>query len=305
MARVAVVGLGRMGREIARRLERDEETELVVYNRSEGPADEFAQRGATVAATPREAGREADVCIVMVADDRAARAVVLGDEGVLACEHAHAPQLLVEMSTLSVAASSEIAERAEQLGVGYLRAPVSGNPGAVAAGKLTILVSGPTEAFDAATPLLHVIGPTVTHLGPGEEARVAKLALNLMVAGMAELLSEALLLATANGIPLETMLTTIGNSALASPFVKYKGPPLLADDYTSTFTTKLMRKDLGLILDCAAGVAASLPVTETVTGLVDECIEAGMGELDFMALFPHLRQRQEQQASAGDGALRA
>jgi 3-hydroxyisobutyrate dehydrogenase-like beta-hydroxyacid dehydrogenase len=224
----------------------------------------------------------------MIADDEVLRTVMLGDDGLL--REGPRGRAVIDMSTVSVEASRAIAEEAKAAGVAYLRAPVSGNPTVVEAGNLTIIVSGDHGAFELLEPALRDIGPNVFYLGAGEEARVMKLALNLMVAGTAELMAEALVLGEASGLSRATMLEVMGTSAVGSPFVKYKTAPLVANDYSATFTSTMMHKDLSLALEAGQAVAVPLPVTDLVRRLLEECMSAGMGDLDLMALLPRLER---------------
>jgi 3-hydroxyisobutyrate dehydrogenase-like beta-hydroxyacid dehydrogenase len=283
--RMCVLGLGQMGAAIARRLQRAD-VELTVWNRSHAPTREFGAAGVRIAASPADAASGADVCITMLSDGAAVTDVLLGDAGAL--EATKPPSVVVEMSTIDVATSAALAWRANERRVAYIRAPVSGNPSVVAAGNLTILTSGDPAAVERVRSALEAIGPTVHYLGDGEQARVMKLALNLMVAGTAQLLAESLALGEANGLGRRQMLDVIASSAVGSPFVSYKTEPLVRDDYTSTFSTRLMAKDLRLVAACAADVHVPTPATDLVRELVDDCVEAGMGELDFMALLPRL-----------------
>ena len=292
--KVALVGLGNLGVPIAERV-LGAGYPLTVYNRSAGKAESLLAAGAAVARSPRGLLAASDVCVTVVADDRALEAVTLPPDGVLA--DAHPGTVLVDMSTVSVAASSRVAAAADAAGVGFLRAPVSGNAAVVRAGTLTIVVSGPAEALARVDPIVRAIGPNVHYVGPAEEARVVKLALQVMIGGTAELLSEALVLGEAGGVGRETLLEVMGSSAVGSPFVKYKTGPLLADDYSATFTTSMMKKDLGLVLAFADSTGASLPLTSELESLLDDAIEAGYADLDFMALFLRLRHRTGQ---AGD-----
>jgi 3-hydroxyisobutyrate dehydrogenase-like beta-hydroxyacid dehydrogenase len=114
-----------------------------------------------------------------------------------------------------------------------------------------------------------------------EEARVMKLALNLMVAGTMQLLAEALALGEGHGLERARMLEVIGGSVVGSPFVQYKAGPLVAEDYSTTFAAELMRKDLSLVLDASR---SSLPVTSTVERLLSACVDAGLGQQDFSVL---------------------
>jgi 3-hydroxyisobutyrate dehydrogenase-like beta-hydroxyacid dehydrogenase len=286
-----------MGAAIARRLEAAD-VELAVYNRSPGPAREFEERGVHVAGSPAEAAASANLAISMVSDGRAVESVLLGDHGVLSANGASdALGTVVDMSTIDVPASERIASRARERGVAYLRAPVSGNPGVVAAGNLSILVSGDKQAFEAVREVLSAIGPMLFYLGDGEQARVMKLALNLMVAGTTQLLAEALVLGQGNGLARDQMLEVIAGSAVGSPLVKYKSGPLVAEDYSSTFSAKLMHKDLRLVVECANGAGVPVPVTAIVQQLIQGCIGSGIGELDFSVLVPRLQREAGQIAS--------
>ena len=283
--RIGVVGLGKMGEPIARRL-LDAGHEVTVFNRTPGRADGLVERGAARAGSPAEVWESADSCITMVADDDALRSVMVGDGGLLGA--GPSGRVVVDMSTVSVEASGAVAEAAGSAGIGYLRAPVSGNPSVVEAGNLTIMVSGDKPAFERLEPALRDVGPNVFYLGPGEEARVLKLAVNLMIAGTTELIAEALVLGEASGLDRATMLEVIGAGAMGSPYVKYKSAPLVAKDYSATFTVDMMHKDLVLAGKAADAVGVPLPVTSSVRDLYAECIATGLGDLDLTALLPRL-----------------
>jgi 3-hydroxyisobutyrate dehydrogenase-like beta-hydroxyacid dehydrogenase len=286
--RVAFLGLGEMGRCMARRLEAAD-VDLVVQNRSPGPTAEFAERGVAVAGTPSEAAAGSDVCLTMLYDGGAVEAVLFGENGVLSGEGPF-PEVVADMSTIDVATSTRIAERASAAGVSYLRAPVSGNPTVVTAGNLTIMVSGDPAALERARPVLEAIGPKIFHLGDGEQARVMKLGLQIMIATSAQMMAETLALGEANGLERAQILEVLKASAVGSPFVAYKAGPLIEDDYTSTFSSHLMYKDLQLVIDTANAAGVPVPVAALVGQLVQGCIGAGMGEIDFMALFPRLQR---------------
>jgi 3-hydroxyisobutyrate dehydrogenase-like beta-hydroxyacid dehydrogenase len=273
-----------MGEPIARRL-LEAGHALCVWNRTASKAAGLGEAGADVLSAAGDACRSAEVLVTMVLDDAALLAVTgelfsAGAEG----------RVLVDMSTVSPAASRQVAEAAAAAGVGYLRAPVSGNPSVVVAGNLGIMVSGDEQVFARVEPLLRDIGPNVFYVGAGEEARVLKLALNLMIATTAQAIAEALVLGEAHGLDRATMLEVMGASAIGSPFVKYKTAALVADDYTATFTGHAMWKDLSMALAAAHESGASLPVTAAVQQLVQGCIGAGWGDEDLMMLLPRLRR---------------
>ena len=167
---------------------------------------------------------------------------------------------LVDMSTVSVAASERIAERASDAGVAFLRSPVSGNPTVVRGGTLTLVVSGPEDAAQRLDPLLRAVGPKVFYVGEGERARVVKLALQVLVGGITELLGEAVVLGESAGVDRAKLLEVINASAVGSALTGYKGDALVRDDYSATFTTAMMLKDVDLVLDLAEQNRARAPV---------------------------------------------
>ena len=280
---VGLIGLGNMGTAMAERL-LDAGYELVVYNRTPAKAEPLREGGAVVASTPAHLVQQVDVVLTSLANDEAFEAVA---EDVLSS--ARPGSVLVDMSTVSPAVSARVASFAEAAAVAYLRAPVSGNPTVVRAGNLSFIVSGAREALERVEPVIRAIGPTVHHVGDGEQARIVKLALNLMIAGLAQLMSEALVLGEAAGVSRADLLEVMGSSAAGAPFVKYKTEPLLRDDFSATFTTALMEKDIDLILDAAEQAGVELPLANEMKALLRAACEAGYADDDLMALFLHLR----------------
>ena len=280
---VGLIGLGNMGTAIAERL-LDGGYDLLVHNRTPAKAEPLAARGATVADTVASLAEQVDVVLTSLADDDALEAVA--PEVVAA---ARPGTVLVDLSTVSPAASARVATLAEEASVAYLRAPVSGNPTVVRAGNLSFIVSGPRETFERVEPVLKAIGPTANHVGDGEQARIVKLAVNLVIAGLAELMSEAMVLAEASDVSRQDILEVMATSAAGAPFVEYKTEPLLRDDFSATFTTALMEKDIDLVLDAARQAGVELPVARELKGLLRATAEAGHADDDFMALFLRLR----------------
>ena len=280
---VGLIGLGNMGTAFAERL-LDGGYDLLVYNRTASKADPLAAHGAAVADTAAELAERVDVVLTSLPNDGALESVA---EEVLGAMQAGS--VLVDLSTVSPSASARVATLAEEASVDYLRAPVSGNPTVVRAGNLSFIVSGPRETLERVEPVIKTIGPTLHHVGDGEQARIVKLALNLMIAGLAQLMSEALVLAEASDVSRKDLLETMASSAVGAPFVQYKTKPLLRDDFSATFTTALMEKDIDLILDAAKQAGVELPVAQEMKGLLRATAEAGYADDDFMALFLRLR----------------
>jgi 3-hydroxyisobutyrate dehydrogenase-like beta-hydroxyacid dehydrogenase len=282
---VGLIGLGNMGTAIAERL-LDGGYALVVSNRTPGKAGSLEGRGAAVVRTPEALAPRVDVVLTSLADDDAFEAVATR-----VVDAARPGTVLVDTSTVSAAASARVAAQAVKRSVRYLRAPVSGNPSVVRAGNLSFVVSGDPQTLAEVEPVLLAIGPTVHHVGEGEQARVVKLAINLMIGVIAQGMSEALVLGEAAGVSRDKLLEVMGSSAVGAPFVKYKTDALLRDDYSATFTTALMEKDIDLVLDEAGKDGVELPLAMEMKQQLRGAIQAGFGEDDFIALFQHLRRR--------------
>jgi 3-hydroxyisobutyrate dehydrogenase-like beta-hydroxyacid dehydrogenase len=258
--------------------------ELSVHNRSPEKAEPLGAGGATVCETVGELAGAVDIVLTSLADDDALEGVAPD-----VASAARPGTLLVDLSTVSPAASARVAAVAEGASLLYLRAPVSGNPSVVRAGDLTFITSGPREAFERAESTLLAIGRAIHDVGEGEQARVVKLAINLVIGGLAELMAEALVLSETSGVTRAALLETMGDSAAGAPFVKYKTEPLLRDDYAATFTTRLMEKDIDLVLAEAASAGVLLPLGSELKKRLRAAVDAGYGDDDFMALFPNLR----------------
>ena len=281
---MGLIGLGNMGAAIAERL-LDAGYDLVVSNRTPGRSQALEARGASVAGTPEELAANVEVVLTSLADDAAFEAVATR-----VIDAARPRTVLVDVSTVSAECSARVAERAEERSIRYLRAPVSGNPTVVRAGNLSFIVSGDRTTLEEIEPVLLAIGPTIHHVGGDDQARVVKLAINLMVAVLAQAISEALVLGEAAGVSRAALLEVMGSSAVGAPLVKYKTEPLLQDDYSATFTTALMEKDIDLVLDAAGEGGVDLPLAQELKRQLRAASEAGYADDDFIALFQHLRR---------------
>jgi 3-hydroxyisobutyrate dehydrogenase-like beta-hydroxyacid dehydrogenase len=273
---VGLIGLGHMGTAIAERLV-EAGLEPLVWNRTPEKAESL---GVSVAPSVSELAASVDVVLTSLANDDA-----LEEVAAEVAAGAHANTILVDTSTVSPEASARVAALLSNGGLDYVRAPVSGNPAVVRAGNLAFIVSGRAEAIEHVEPVLLAIGRSVHVVGEAEEARVVKLAVNLVIGGLAQLLAEALVLGESSGVSRAALLEVLGDSAAGAPFVKYKTEALLNDDFSATFTTALMEKDVDLMLD----LGVDLPLTAHLKSLLHATAEDGYADHDFMALLLHLR----------------
>src|SRR4051794_7429922 len=254
--RVAFVGLGRMGVPMAHALLRGG-FPVAVANRPPRPASGLAEAGATVATSPAQAARDADVVITMVADGTAARAVLTGPDGVAA--GARPGTGGVAVSTIGPPAARALAAELADVDLAMLDAPVSGSVAAAQSGTLVVVAGGDPEAFARARPVLAAMSKTQLWLGPSGAGAAMKLALNGMIAATTLMLSEALVVAERAGIAREDAYDAIAASAVGAPFVEYKRAAFLDPEREPTaFSLQLMQKDVALAL--AQGREAGVPL---------------------------------------------
>ena len=239
-------------------------------------------RGASAAPSPAVAAREAEVVFSSIPDDDALRAVALSETGVLA--GARPGSVYVDTSTVSAAASAEVAAAAQAKRVHYLRVTVSGNNKMAESKALTVMASGERATYEKCRPLLALFGPQQYYVGEAEQSRTLKLAVNLMVYATIAGLAEALAIGRRGGVEWNQMLDVIAASAIGSPLVKAKTGALTARDFSATFTCLQARKDLGLIAGAAAASGVPAPVAEIAARLIEDCIANGSAEEDYAAM---------------------
>ena len=277
---VGWIGVGRMGYPMAERLLKAG-CDVSIYNRTRSKAEPLAELGGKIVDTPIElAGFDIVFTMVSAGDDLIN--VTFGDNGVLAADAK--PKLLVDCSSVSEEASADVRARAAELGVDMLASPVSGNGKVVKAGKLTIVTSGPREAFEIAEPYLNEVGRGVTYVGEGELARMIKICHNVLLGVYTQCLAEILVLAEKGGVARKDTMEFINGSVMGSMFSQYKTPALVNLDLTPTFTPILLRKDLDLGLKAGENLGVELPVTQTTRDMVQRAVDAGHTDCDFSVL---------------------
>jgi len=271
------IGTGKMGYPMAARLIAAG-VDVTVYNRTAAKAEPL---GVTVVGAPSDLA-DRDIVYTIVTDDTAFLETVLGPNGVLSRDSK--PKILVDSSTVSPEASEKVRTAANAQGVRFLAAPISGNGRAVAAGKASLGVSGPRDAYDTVEPYLEQLGRGVSYLGDGDLARLAKLAHNVMLGVVAQCLAEITVLAEKGGVERHAFLDYLNKSAMGSIFTTYKAPALVNLDFTATHTSKMLRKDLDLALAASRNLEVPMPLTNLTRDIVQSLIGLGYGDADFAAL---------------------
>jgi 3-hydroxyisobutyrate dehydrogenase len=275
------IGTGRMGYEMAARLAKGG-CDIAVWNRTRAKAEPLAEIGATVVDTPAELA-DRDIVFTMVAGPEDFKAVVIGENGLLSRSDV-GPPVIVDSSTVSPEASAEVRAHTDARDVALLAAPVSGNPSVVDAGKLTVVVSGPSDAWEAARPYLELFGAGATYVGEGDVARLVKICHNLMLGVVAQSLAEITVLAEKGGVSRAAFLEFLNKSVMGSMFTRYKTPAIVNLDFTPTFTPALLYKDFHLGFEAAEEHGVPMPVAAAAQQVVQALMGFGYDDIDFMAL---------------------
>lgn len=293
--RIGWIGVGRMGFPLVERLLRSGAA-VTVYNRTRAKAEPLVPLGATLASSPADLA-DCDIVFSVVAGPADFRDVMLGENGVLSRDGVR-PDVIVDSSTISADASEQVRIVLEGRGGELVAAPISGNGNEVAAGNALFAVSGSQEAVARVAPFLRAMGRGLHHVGEGDSARLVKIAHNLFLGAVIQSLVETTLLIESHGIDRRLYLDFLNESAMGSTFSGYKAPALIDLDWSPTFTTKLLAKDLDLGLDAAASQGVQLPVTAQVRVQVQDTIDAGHADEDFASML-------EVQADRSGVSLRA
>lgn len=264
MARIAFLGLGRMGSGMAARLLQAGH-ELAVWNRTKSKAGPLLAEGARWADTPAAAAADAELAFAMLADDAASRDAWLGPTGAL--QRLQPGAFVVECSTLSHPHVLELAASARKRDLRFIDCPVTGWPSMAATGELTLLVGAEPSDLEAVRPVLAPLCKAIRHFGPVGAGTGYKLMVNLMGSVQIAALAEGLALADRLGLDRESVIAALETGAAASPQVVKNCRPMADARYASdpTFTISLRHKDAsyGLALAQSSGVATPLGAAAT------------------------------------------
>lgn len=288
MTRVAVIGVGRMGGPMARRLLAAGH-ELTVCDPSPAAVQGLRALGAGQSEDPAGAAAAAEITITCLPSPEIIERVVMGERGVLA--GAPPDGIIIDMSTSLPSLARRLAEAGGRRGVPVLDAPVTGGPRGAKAGTLAIMVGGEVSAFERALPLFEAMGKVVRHMGPPGSGQATKLTNNILAATHMAVLAEAVALARSEGLDPAAVYEIVSNGTGDSRVLRnrYPVPGVLpeapaSNEWAPLFPVDLIAKDVRLALTTAREHGLNLPVVEVALSRYREAQEAEFGELDYSAV---------------------
>jgi len=279
---IAVLGTGRMGSALAARL-LDGGHRVTVWNRSKGKAGEVVSAGAREAGSVKDAVRDADVVITMLANDAAVRAVALGELRSSCGDQT----IYINTSTVSPALNSELAKAFPGR---FLAMPVQGSPDAVRAGQATYLAGDDGSVADRLAPVLASLSSSVHRYHTPSLATAAKLATNLLLLSQIAALAESFAVGRSGGLSDDQLRDLLGSSAMVAPGIKNRFEAVLSGPQDGWWTTILGAKDAGLAIDLAQAADVELPEAEAVKRLYDRAAASGLDHADIAAVTDLYRQ---------------
>ncbi len=277
---VAVLGTGIMGAAMARNL-LSAGMAVRAWNRSREKAESLAREGAEIADDPADTARGADFILTMLSDADAVEEAVGGDVLSALAEDS----VWLQMSTVGEGGNERLAGMAADHGVTYVDAPVLGTKQPAEQGQLIVLASGPEEVRERSEQVFGVVGSKTVWLGEAGEGSRLKLVANNWIVGLLGVLAETVAFAEATGVDPAKFLETIEGGPLGLPYAQLKGSMMVEDDFPTSFSANLARKDAALVLDSARDHDLHLRIAEAVTALFDDAIQAGHGEDDMAAIY--------------------
>jgi len=281
MLKVGYIGLGLMGKSIARNILKAG-FPVVLHNRSRAAVDELVREGAVPANSPAEVAKQVDLVFTNLPDSPDVEEVVLGKDGVI--EGAHKGLIFVDNSSIKPASARMIAEILKEKGVSALDAPVSGGDIGARNATLTIMVGGEAQTLEKAMPVFQAMGKTVTHVGDAGAGQVAKAANQIMVAAQMVAMGELLVFSKKAGVDPRKVVDAIKTGAAQCWSLDVKPPRLFEGNRSPGFKAYMQLKDMRIILDTA--MELDIPISGTVanTHIFQQMIDMGMGELDNSAV---------------------
>lgn len=287
MAKLAFLGLGVMGGPMAGHLQKAGH-DVTVYNRTAEKAQSWAEaHGGTAAPTPREAVAGADFVMACVGNDDDLRSVCLGDDGAFAGMTQGA--VFVDHTTVSAAVTRELYAAADAAQISFVDAPISGGQAGAENAQLSIMCGGDQGAFDRALPMMEVYSKICRRIGDSGAGQMTKMCNQIAIAGVVQGLSEALHFAEKAGLDGRAVVEVISQGAAGSWQMANRYETMLDDKFDHGFAVDWMRKDLGICLDTADEVDASLPITALVDQFYKDVQKLGGARWDTSSLIKRLR----------------
>ena len=299
MSRVGYIGLGIMGRPCARNL-LDAGHQLTVNTRTRSRAEEVLERGAGWADTPAGVAAAAEVVILNLPDTPDVDQVIFGEDGIVSAPEFEG--LVIDMSTIDPARTTQIAEDLAGRGIGFVDAPVSGGEKGAIEGNLSVMAGGSEADFERALPLLEVVGERITHAGPPGAGQMVKACNQLLVGSNLQAIAEAMVLAERSGLVSPAVMREAVTGGFAdSRCLQVHGQRMVDGTFVPGFKAELHAKDARIVARIAEESRTPIRAFEVAGEALGRLVETGRGQLDDSAVIEIVREEAESRTSPEAG----
>ena len=288
--KIGIIGTGMLGESVGLHL-LDIGYEMIVFNRSEEKTENLRKRGATIADSPMQVAKNANLVITVVKNADAVKDIIFGDSGVIAGKHEGL--CVADMSTINPDSAKEISEQVNTENIDYLEIPVMGGPNVAIDGKLVLMASGKKIIFEKFKEVFDSIAEQSFYLGNTGTAHSIKLAMNLQISMLALSLSEGITLTKKAGFNPETFLKILNSTYFKTGMSEGKAYKMIKESYEPTFTLANLKKDLDTINDAAESCNVELPMAKLARKIYSDAKEAGFGDIDYTGIIAYIKKLSE------------
>ena len=280
MVKIGWIGTGKMGQRMSKHLM--DGNEVYVYDVMPANAQPLVKLGAKLLGSPAQIAEHADVIFTMIPSSKVLLDIMVGENGIL--KSMKPGTIISDSSTIEPSGSIKVNKNIEEAGGIFLRSPVSGSTENADKAELALMCSGNKAAYEKVLPLFERMTNRQYYLGSGEEARYMKIAVNMMVGNIAQMLAESLVLGEKVGLDWNTMLDVFGDCSATSPIIKFKVDALKKRDFSPMGTVTILEKDMGIALEIADKNRIALPITAISKQFLNALVGSGRQDLDYSAV---------------------
>lgn len=287
MKKIGIIGLGMLGNAVAAHL-LDSGFEVTAYNRTKEKTLELKNKGAKIAASPKEVAENSDLAIIVVKDSDAVKQISFEKDGIM--EGRHKNLIVADMSTINPTESKDISKKFKEYGITKLDIPVMGGPNVAISGDLVMMVSGNEKSFQECQKVLDTIANKVFYLGENGVAHCVKLAMNLQITMLALALSEGITLVKKADVNPKIFLEILNSTYFRTGMSEKKAYKMIEGRYDPTFTLANLKKDIATMTNTANELGIKLPMIAKAEEVYSDAVKEGFGEMDYTGIIEYIKK---------------
>lgn len=290
MKKIGIIGLGMLGSAVASHLV-DSGFNITAYNRTKEKTLELEEKGAKIAASPKEVAASSELVIIIVRDADVVKKISFGDDGII--EGNHDELIVADMSTVDPLESKNISKKFQEHNINKLDIPVMGGPNVAITGNLVMMASGDKESFEKCKRVFEKIARKVFFLGESGTAHTIKLAMNLQITMLALALSEGIVLVKKANADPKIFLEILNSTYFKTGMSESKAYKMIDGKYDVTFTLANLKKDISTMIGAAKSLDVELPMIKKAEEIYENAVKEGFGDMDYTSIIEYIKKINE------------